>query len=206
MKRLPKTVDGVPDALWPTNNTLGIPLLNERYQAHALDLPFMAWGSVRRDRMKGTAHFYVDDYRFSALWKKPDSLFKSKCVNAVEPNFTCSEQMPFAVGIYRIYQKRWLARYWQSAGVFIFVDLNVHPKFHKVNMMGVPRGWHSWTTRGYNDRLACTEAEFELACKWAGTDDILFIVYGGGKKVKEWTMDKGLIWIPEQIDVRMGRN
>lgn len=155
--------------------------------------------------MKGTYHFYVDDYRFSALWKKPDALFKSKCVNAVEPNFTCSEQMPYAVGIYRIYQKRWLARYWQSGGIYVFVDMNVHPKFYKINMMGVPRGWHAWATRGYNEQLENTETEFELACRWAETDDILFIVYGGGKNVKEWAMDRGLIWVPEQMDVAKGR-
>jgi len=206
-RRLPTVVHGVPDALWPTNNPLGIPLLNPHLQAHALDLPFTAWGTrARRDKMTGTYHFYVDDYRFTALWKKPEMLFKSKCVNAIEANFTCSEQMPMAVGIYRIYQKRWLARYWQSGGVYIFVDLNVHPKFYEVNMMGVPRGWTAWATRGYNERTDRTIQEWELACTWAETSDILFIVYGGGKDVRRLCMKRGWIWVSEQMDVAQGRD
>lgn len=39
-----------------------------------------------------------------------------------------------------IYKKRFLARAMQEKGIGVFVDLNVAPKFYKLNLMGVPKG------------------------------------------------------------------
>ena len=36
----------VPDAIWESDNSYDVPVLNPRYQADAVDLPFVAWGSV----------------------------------------------------------------------------------------------------------------------------------------------------------------
>jgi len=203
-ERLLRETVGVPDTIWPTDNVLGIPVLNPHKQAHAIDLPFIAWGSkARRDKMHGTYHFYVDDYRFTALWKRPEMVLKSGCINVVEANFSCLEQMPPAVAIYRTYQKRWLARYWQQGGIFVFVDLNVNPQYYKLNLLGVPKGWRSYCTRGYSHRLDWTLEEYTVACNHAGTEDILFIVYGGGKEVKQMCMEHPeWLWIPEQMDVK----
>lgn len=41
-----------------------------------------------------------------------------------------------------IYKKRFLARAMQEKGIGVFVDLNVAPKFYKLNLMGVPKGSH----------------------------------------------------------------
>lgn len=139
----------VPDALFATDNALGIPLLDVGLQATYVHLPVRTWGSVKRNQvMRGTWHFYTDDYRFEALWTDPSGVVNSECNAAVEPNFSTSEQMPEVVGWYQIYRKRWLARYWQSHGIPVFVDLNVAPRFYYANLLGVPRGWRSWMTRG----------------------------------------------------------
>ena len=62
----------VPDAVWPTDNDWGVPLLDINLQAKAVDLPFKGWGSIKRKaRMQGTWHFYTEDYRFEALWRDP---------------------------------------------------------------------------------------------------------------------------------------
>lgn len=196
----------VPDALFPSDNDFGIPALNIHKQAEYIVLPVTRWGSVRRSAaMDGTWHFYSEDYRFSGLWKNPNVLVETGCVGAIEPNYSCYEQMPLAVGLYRIYQKRWLACYWQSRGINIIVDLNVSPVYKKVNLLGVPVGWKSFATRGYSDRLDAIHDEFNLACEHAQRKDILFFVYGGGKLVLSECQKHGYIWLPEESDVARGK-
>jgi hypothetical protein len=203
MNGAPLSVRDVPDCLFPTDNDFGIPVLDLRYEAVFVDLPVRTWGSTSRNqKMPGTWHFYTDDYRFSALWTDPSPLINSLCVAAVECNFTTSEQMPAAVAIYRTYQKRWLARFWQAHGVRVFVDLNVAPEWYDLNLQGVPRGWRAYMTRGYADRLDSLDNEYCLACERAGTEDILFAVYGGGKPVAEWCRSRGVIHVPETMAVR----
>ena len=41
---------------------------------------------------------------------------------------------------------------------------------------------------------------FALACERAETDDIMFIVYGGNKDVKNLCMERHWYWIPEGMD------
>lgn len=191
----------IPDAIWPVDNEWGIPTLDKALMADVIDSPAVVWGSQRRTaRMRGTWFFYTEDYRYTALWNDPTSVVNSGCVSAVEPNFSCYETMPVAVALYRIYQKRWLARYWQSQGIRVLVDLNVAEEFYDWNLVGVPQGWKAWSTRGYNDRFGSTEREYEIACKHAGTDQILFVVYGGGKLVAQECGKRGWVHIREDMD------
>ena len=176
-----------PDTVFPTNNPQEIPVLDKRMICNLVDMPFQAWGSIARtSRMVGTWHFYVDDYRFSALWSSPKAVVNTGCVSVVEPNFTITDQMPYSVALYRVYQKRWLARYWQSQGIRVIVDLNVSIRYLAVNMLGVPEGWTSYATRGYTDRLEDLDKEFKAAAERAGTEKINFLVYGGGEKVRQY--------------------
>jgi hypothetical protein len=94
-----------------------------------------------------------------------------------------------------------MARYWQSKGVRIFVDLNVNRAFAEDNLVGVPAGWAAFATRGYAERIDDLRFEYGLAQGVAGKrDGVLFVVYGGGKTVKNFCMDNGLIHVPEQQD------
>jgi hypothetical protein len=191
----------VPDARWPSDNDYDVPLLLLHWQATACDLPFGVWSAKgRKQPFAGTVHFYTDDARFTALWDDPTPVLNARCVNAVEPNFSVYGQTPRIVGLYRIYQKRWLARYWQSEGVHIFVDLNVAEEFYQDNLVGVPTGWGAYATRGYSDRLDYTLQEYELACERRGSRDVLFVVYGGGKAVKEYSKAHGWLWFAEHMD------
>lgn len=131
----------VPDALWPTDNDWGIPVLDLRLQADAVDLPVVVWGSQARTKeMRGTFTFYLNDSQFTALWDDPSKVVNSHCVNVVEPNFTVTPQTPRAVALWQVYRKRWLARYWQSKGIRIFVDMNAAEGMYDLNMLGVPQG------------------------------------------------------------------
>lgn len=191
----------VPDCRWPTNNDFDIPLLSVEYQAGQPDIPFLPWGSESRKKAVGLSyHFYTDDSRFAALWADPTPVVNSRCLNAVEINFSIYDQTPRVVGLHRIYMKRWIARWWQSLGIKILVDLNVAENFAEDNLLGVPAGWRSYATRGYTDRLDATHREYDRACHWAGTSDIVFVVYGGGKLVHETCKQRGWAWFPEYMD------
>ena len=109
--------DYVPDALWPSDNEYGIPLLDIERQADVIELPIETWGARRRKTGTGTIHFYTEDYRFNTVWRFPDRVLNkgSRCI--IEPNYSVYANYPPAVAIYRTYQKRWLARYWQHCGV-----------------------------------------------------------------------------------------
>lgn len=196
--------EGVPDALWPSDNRFGIPSLSLERQGDAVELPVEIWGAKRRGTNCGTLLFYTEDYRFRALWENPIKITETGAVCFVEPNFSVYQNFPLAIALYRTYQKRWMARYWQSLGVRCFVDLNVNPNYYEVNLLGVPKGWRAWATRGYTDRLEYTEQELVIAREHAETNDILFLVYGGGKKVMEWCENNGAVWISEDMDRAKG--
>ena len=198
----------VPDALWASDNEYGIPTLIRTRQADALDLPVDLWGSRKGGRareMRGTWAFYTDDYRFRAVWDSPYKVPNTSCVSVIEPNWTTNDQMPAAVAIFRTYQKRWVCRWWQSLGIRVFVDLNVDPAYHELNLLGVPDGWTAFVTRGYNHALELLDVEYELACSKAGDEEPLFVVYGGGQAVTKLCLERSWIWVPEQRDEVRGR-
>lgn len=197
----------VPDAIWATDNEWGIPLLDINLQATSLDLPFVAWGTTsRKARMSGTWHFYTEDYRYNKLWTDPSDVINSKCVNIVEPNYSIYNQMPPAVALWAIYRKRWIARWAQSYGIKIFADLNAAEHAYKINLLGIPKGWKAWCTRGYSERVSSTEKEYQIAVDHAGTTSILFVVYGGGKVVKELCQSRGWLWFDEQENQKVVKN
>lgn len=194
----------VPSVVWPTDNELGIPLLDPAMQADSVPAPILTWGSVKRTtpNVGGSWLFYTEDYRYTSLWSDPKPIVNSGCAVAAEPNFSCYEDMPSAVAHWRIYQKRWLARWWQTQGIRILVDLNVAPRYAQVNLFGVPSGWKAYATRGYVSRLPQMEAEYEMACNQAQTSQILFVIYGGSRKLRKYCEMRNWHWIPESMDLR----
>lgn len=187
----------VPDALFSSDNHLEIPTLLLEHQGRYVDLPVRGWGSVSRyTSMRGTWHFFVDDYKFSALWKHPEAVLKTKAYNCVEANYTTDDQMPLAVGTYRIYKKRWMARFWQAHGMGIFVDLNVAGKYEEINLLGVPKGWYAYATSATSSDIGLLSHQLEIA-KSIAVEDVTMLVYGGGKKIKDFCGNNGLIFIPD---------
>ncbi len=64
------------------------------------ELPLSPWGANSRLRKDvATYHFYVDDYRFEALFKDPVKILTSGCRAVVEPNCSCHDQTPIAWGV-----------------------------------------------------------------------------------------------------------
>lgn len=197
----------VPDAVWPTDNDWGVPLLDLNMQALAFDQPAAIWGAGgRKARMNGTWLFYTEDYRYEALWADPSPVLNTGAIAAVEPNFSVYRNMPAAVGLWQVYRKRWIARWWQSHGLRVWVDLNVASNHYELNALGIPQGWRAFATRGYSERLDELHLEYGQACQFAGEGVTpLFLVVGGGKAVKAECMAHGWLWVTENMDAAKGR-
>lgn len=198
--------DGAPDAIWPSDNDWGVPTLLLEHQATALDMPYTRWGkSTRKGKMRGTYHFYTDNYKFEALWSDPTPIIASECINAVEPNVSTNNNMPRAAVLWGIYKKRWIARFWQQYGVKVFVDLNVEIEFADIALLGVPHGWKAYSNRGYGGQADHLETAFKWACERSGSDNPLYVVYGGGKAIKEHCKTRGWLYVMEDAHATEGR-
>lgn len=183
----PEKVEWVPDCLFASDNIYDIPVLKQSRENVYLHLPFKPWGADARTKTGvGTYHFYVDDYRFNNLWNNPENVINSGCQAIVEPNCSLYETTPIGYGIFLIYKKRWIARMLQDYGIDVFVDLNVTEKFQKYNMMGIPKGYNAFFTRGYENRINTLEQELNIARTISGLENPNFCVYGGSSKVKEF--------------------
>jgi hypothetical protein len=165
-----------PDCLYESNNEMEIPNLLSDRQAGKLQLPLWAFGSVRRNSAASTVHFYVDDYRFENIWKNPKKLLNGKIRAVMEPNTSICDATPIAYGINLIYRKRWIARYLQEHGIFVYADLSVSSKFYEYNRMGIPDGYNAFSTRGYSDGLLHLQAELDIARDISGLERTNLIV------------------------------
>lgn len=191
------------DILFPSDNRYDIPCLRLDRQAGHLELPFVPYGTGRRNKRVATLHFYVDDYRFNALWKNPAKIFDNNPAAAVECNYSLFDTTPLAFGLQFIYQKRWMARYWQENGIRIYVDLNVSSKFFEYNRMGVPDGWNAFATRGALGGLELLKAKFNQARQISGFDSPNLIVYGGGKEVHEFCCRHSLLYVHDYMTEKL---
>jgi hypothetical protein len=203
------------DSIWATDNAYGVPALLPELAAREVPFPVMPWGCQGARRlMVGTWHCYTHDAKFEPLWKQPHRLLLSRPGAGVEPNFSTTEQTPFAFSLYQIYRKRWVARFWQSQGLRVFVDLNVEAELnaphdatggHPPNLLGVPRGWSAFASRAHADRPENLDREWEIAREWSGQASPLFLVVGGGRRVKERALANRWNWVPEHRETRRGQ-
>lgn len=196
------TKKDIGDWVFPSSNYYGIPDIQLSPSPRGLELPVNRYGAqARKNRVDGqTLHFYTDDYRFTGLWKDPSPIINSGCRAMTEPNFSTNGEMPKAVALGYVYMKRWLARWAQSYGIEIWVDLAMESCHHDIALLGVPKGYKAYATytylRGY-DLDDWLMPQYDLAVKHAGgKDGLLFWVYGGEEQVQELCQEKGWLWTP----------
>lgn len=191
------------DILLPSDNDMEIPCLLKERMAGRVELPITPWGANSRLTVGvNTYHFYVDDYRFNALFKDPTKLIKSQCKKIVEPNCSLHDQTPIAYGLQLIYKKRWLARYMQEMGVDVYVDLNVAPKFAEYNTLGIPEGWDAFFTRGLAGQMELLNKDLEIARRVSGKETPNLVVYGGGKDAEKFCQKNGLLYVTDFINAK----
>jgi hypothetical protein len=184
----------------PSSNRWGVPDLDLEMQARHVELPFRRWGrETRKSRFHGTFHYYTEDYRFERLWTRPGDMLASGAVAFVEPNFSIHAQTPRARVLWQVYRKRWLSRFWQDHGIRCIVDVNVAAEHREFALLGVPRGWKTYATRGSVSRLGDIEEELSMVTEHAQGQASL-LVYGGGKAVERRCAELGLLWFAEESD------
>lgn len=198
------TKQDVPYALFPCESQYGIPLLDASMQAQYLEQPLIKWGSKGRTlKHAGTVHFYADDYKFSALRKNPKKLVDTDCPVVIEPNETILDEYPKALVLEILWWKRYMARYWQSQGIRVLVDMNVGSNYGELNLLGVPKGWGAYATRALVGQEALLDAEYDLATYHCGKEPNIFVVYGGNDATQGHCEERGWSWWPEyQVEVR----
>lgn len=172
----------------------GIPDLDPVYQVDGgVPLPVWAWGSVARDtHNRGMWHFYVDDKRFGAVLDDPSRVLASGPAACTEPNVSVYDDTPLAVVLHATYRKRVVSRAWQVAGVRVMVDVNLPARVLERDewRLGVPDGWQAFSTRGYDRRIEALDTEYDAARRVATVNQPVFLVVGGGEKVRDWCRER----------------
>jgi hypothetical protein len=109
----------------------------------------------------GTAHFFLDDYRFERCWKNPYSQIEEleKYDGVLSPDFSMYTNYPEAMQIWQVYRNRWCACYWQSLGIKVIPTVSwSDEKSFKYCFLGIPK--HSIVAIGtvgvLNDETAKT--------------------------------------------------
>lgn len=208
----------VPDAVFASSNSEGIPDLDLSLQGDVLDYPAQ-WGSFARSKeMVGhTIEFYTGDERFDAmgtavehgyhwrkLWERPAKVWESGAPSFIEVNFSTSNAQPYYRALWQIAKKRHLSCLFQQMGrMRCWVDMNVAERWEDLNLLGVPHGWLAYAThyQKYYD-LDLLAHQVELARERAGTDLVKFAVFAHNKDVERFCQREGLIYCGEDWSAR----
>jgi hypothetical protein len=196
-----------PAALYASDNEWGIPSLLPKLQAQHVAPPVMPWGSVGRGQiMRGTWHFYVDDDRFASLLRHPERIAATCPAVACEPNVTVFDQMPRWEMLASVGAKRTAARAFQELGIPVLVDVNVPARYRDLALVGVPKGWAAYCTRGYSARPDDLREEYALALQYCGLQPLLLVVGGGAAIEALCRTLPGTVWVPDhRTQVRLAR-
>ena len=126
------------DTIFHSSNRWGIPDLQEDYLCEVV--PEQTWDrsdetnlvsswycqSARPfpvEREEGVLGFFTEDYRFESYWNSKsrtiEKLASEDWAGVCTPDFSVYSDYPFAVQLHNVYRSRWLARFWQEAGIKI---------------------------------------------------------------------------------------
>jgi len=191
---------GLADTIFPGEPEFGIPMLSLKFEAKEVPVRFAKWGEVSAKNKEILGwHFYTQDYKFNSLWYNPQILLSGDANCFAEVNFSIRKAHTRGYALGQIHRKRQLARWLQSKGRTIFVDLNVGRTHLQDNFLGVPEGWKAYITRGAENKIPYIIDQFEAALKHSAVDEILAVIYGGGGVVEDFAKDLGAIYIPERM-------
>lgn len=104
------------------NNELGIPFIRKQ-EIDLTDVCLISYSDTRENasaeaRKKGV-HFFIDDYRFEGVYKKPEKSFKKLAQYSFvcTPDFSLYAEMPKWRMIESIAKNRYCGAYWQDRGL-----------------------------------------------------------------------------------------
>ncbi len=197
---------GLADMIFPSDPIEGIPILSLEYMPKTVKTPFIKHGEVSNKRnLGGAKHFYAFDGKLYNIWHNPFQLLEGNTSQFVEVNFSIRNTHGRAYALGQIFRKRQIAAWLQTKDKEIFVDMNVGGKWRKENLISVPEGYTAYCTRGYTSKAMYIAEQIDLATERAGTNNILFVVYGGGEVIEDCCKEAGCLYFPEVMDVQKGK-
>jgi len=121
------------------NSTGGLDALNNKYQ-YASDnewgIPSLAhvglneipeWLVPYRTRVRsnqsvadGAVHFFMDDYRFESVWRRPVQTLSSLSQHwerVLTPDFSLFYDCPLIMQMWNVYRSRWMGCWWMAQGL-----------------------------------------------------------------------------------------
>jgi HPt (histidine-containing phosphotransfer) domain-containing protein len=130
----------VEDVIFPSSNAFGIPDL--RGDCLCPDAPTSIWdrspesvlpdafycysagpSTIPKSQLRHGGHlgFFCEDFRFETVWNDTPKfitwLKAQDFAGVLVPDFSTWSDWPLAVRIHQLYKSRWVARYWQEAGI-----------------------------------------------------------------------------------------
>jgi hypothetical protein len=113
----------IPDRVWNARHTDDP---TKTIYAHA------SGGMTKENCQGGVLCFYVEDYKFNHIWDEAVK-FLAKLIyfewgSVVEPDFSLVGDLPKIIRFQALYRMKWIARYWQEAGVKVIPTLKYGPR------------------------------------------------------------------------------
>lgn len=113
------------------NGKLQIPIV-PKFQARLDDfnqlllIGFDKADSRDQTHLNRMVHFFLYDYRFEQVWKRPDEYIKrlSRYRAVLSPDFSMYLEMAPVLKIYNVFRNRWCGAYWASKGIRVIPTVN----------------------------------------------------------------------------------
>lgn len=110
-------------------------------------------------------HFYIDDYQFERLWKRPEYYMKilGRFKGIIAPDFSTYINMPKAQQIFQVYKSRLLAANFQAKGYNVIPNISWSDEDSlKWTLEGIPK--HSTIALSTNGVLNKDTKEKFIKC------------------------------------------
>ena len=117
--KLPGGFDALNTAhLYASDNDLGIPQLPQAPLSAVPQMlaPYRAKVRAPADLDNTGVHFFVDDYRFESIWRRPVQTLPAvaKWEVALTPDFSLYTNVPRSIQIWNTYRTRWVGCWWST--------------------------------------------------------------------------------------------
>lgn len=89
------------------------------------NIQLLGYDKLSNNQYEKIVHFFLDDYKFEAIWNNPDDRIKrlSKYKAVLSPQFSVYAEMPLCVKIHQTFKNRWCGAYLQSKGLKVIPSL-----------------------------------------------------------------------------------
>lgn len=108
--------------IYESNNNLGYPTIYKTNKLDIVDLiPFdrITVNAPNKKDFDKTIHFFLEDYKFNALWNNPLKYIKllSRYKSLIMPDFSIYSDYPESLNIFQMYKRFWITRFLQECNI-----------------------------------------------------------------------------------------